>query len=424
MDVLGEKECVSVLRQALGREDFHLERYSVEPASESPIGFMARHLNLVATVRVEGATRDVRFFVKCPPTSGPHLTYVEEMQHFEKELEMYETVIPKMSDKLPHPFRLPIPRCYLTRGKLIILEDLKEKGYRLWDRMVPFDLDHCRSLMTSLARFHAPSFLLQIEATTMVEGNGETVSSAGGIFRVARDRLLTGSGGEMGRRWEKSSVDTMTTAIVGFWPERFGKKGKEVEGRLWEAWGELRELSKPSEKHTNVLCHGDLWANNVMFRGEGADGPDDAVLVDLQLVRFAPPITDILLFLHTSTTATFRAEHSVDLLRTYHDRLREIVGGATLDQLMPLGCLLDVMEEYGLFGKLVSAIWLSFILNSEKVVPMLEEGGSAGEPPDFVSKILKDRGDEVLLNAQASEVYRGRVMESYRECLEHLGLWK
>lgn len=41
----------------------------------------------------------------------------------------------------------------------------------------------------------------------------------------------------------------------------------------------------PSAKHKNVLCHGDLWANNIPFK-YGDDGkPVECCLVDFQLAQ-------------------------------------------------------------------------------------------------------------------------------------------
>ncbi|XP_046389744.1 uncharacterized protein LOC124158617 [Ischnura elegans] len=441
MNSLAEGDCLKALRRALEREDFQLEKFRTESLSDSPIGYMGRHLSLIATVRIGEARRDVRFFVKTPPASGSHLMYLDEMQHFQKELDVYETLVPIMTASLPKGYQLPVPRCFLVKGSskagngeyrrittedLLILEDLKEKGYRMYDNMVPFDLEHCGSLMKSVALLHAPSILLQ--KTAMDRGKGDNFNYIDGTFRLARDTLLTNTGGKMQRLGVKSSVETMTAAVAGLWPDRFGSlnKKKELKERLWKAWEELSELSKPSRTYTNVLCHGDLWANNIMFKydDEETSTPASVVLIDLQLARFAPAMTDLLIFFHMSTTRSFREEHMKNLAVTYHNHLREIVGKDLLDQLMPLTSFLDSMEEYGLFGKLVATDWLSFSLNSEDVAPMMEEGGSDGEPPDFVEKVLKDRGEEVLLNAAANEVYKTRIMESYRECLEHLNLWK
>lgn len=42
----------------------------------------------------------------------------------------------------------------------------------------------------------------------------------------------------------------------------------------------------PSKKHRNVLCHGDLWSHNLLFKYDANRNPVDCCLIDFQLARY------------------------------------------------------------------------------------------------------------------------------------------
>nr|BCX71435.1 adult-specific protein A7 [Ischnura senegalensis] len=374
---------------------------------------MARHISVAASVlAVGGRTSRLPLFIKALPSSSAHRDFLREMQHFDKEMGMYESAVPAMLAALPEGTEPPVPRVFLTkRGDepLIVMEDLRANGYSIWDKMAPMDRGHCLSVLSCLARFHGGALLVQGGAQAIAEGP----------FHMATDTILREEReGPMAAKWVDSSVRTLASAAAGMWPERFG--GAEAQQRmqreLREAWSRVSKMAKPSSRHANAVCHGDLWANNIMFRYDSEGEPVDAKLVDLQLVRYAPPAADILMFLHLSTTKAFRDEHGRDLLLAYYRYLEEAVGKTALEGIMTLNAFLESIEEYALFGKLVGSVWMSIILGSE-------EQRAEGEPIDFATIIMRDRGEKVLSDAARSAVFAHRVAESYEECLRFLSLW-
>lgn len=66
-----------------------------------------------------------------------------------------------------------------------------------------------------------------------------------------------------------------------------------------------------------VLCHGDLWVNNLMFRYNASKQCVGVRLVDLQTMRYSSPAIDILHFFYTSTEFAVRHQHMDQLLRDY-----------------------------------------------------------------------------------------------------------
>ena len=82
-----------------------------------------------------------------------------------------------------------------------------------------------------------------------------------------------------------------------------------------------------------TICHLDPWFNNMLFHykeGKNADGetelvPEEALLLDLQIMACVQPGNDLAHFLMTSTTPELRKNHLDEVLHHYHDKLLKIV---------------------------------------------------------------------------------------------------
>jgi len=65
----------------------------------------------------------------------------------------------------------------------------------------------------------------------------------------------------------------------------------------------IYDITKPSCTKTNVVSHGDLWDNNLMFNN---DMPPYCLLVDYQLLRYSPLAHDIAQFLYLCTDRSLK----------------------------------------------------------------------------------------------------------------------
>lgn len=72
----------------------------------------------------------------------------------------------------------------------------------------------------------------------------------------------------------------------------------------------------------NVLNHGDLWSNNIMFQHNPDSGSTtDALLVDFQLSSIQSPLLDIIYTLFSSSNEHINEVHWEELLQFYHHEL-------------------------------------------------------------------------------------------------------
>lgn len=100
-----------------------------------------------------------------------------------------------------------------------------------------------------------------------------------------------------------------------------------LSGEIFQIMSE-RILSNSDD--FSVVCSGDLWINNLMFRYDGCDRVDDVKFIDLQTVRFTSPVIDILHFLFSSTDKQLRVNKLDQLLTDYTIQLRTCISESNL----------------------------------------------------------------------------------------------
>lgn len=83
------------------------------------------------------------------------------------------------------------------------------------------------------------------------------------------------------------------------------------------------KLYKPNPNNGfNVLCHGDYWINNIMFKYE--DGkPVDLKLLDFQLSTWNSPVIDLLYLIVTSAACDIKVKYFDYFIQYYHKKLIE-----------------------------------------------------------------------------------------------------
>lgn len=83
----------------------------------------------------------------------------------------------------------------------------------------------------------------------------------------------------------------------------------------------LFDAAEPMRNGFCVLCHGDLWLNNLMFKSDGENNPIDVSIIDFQVCFWGSPACDLFCFLLSSVADCVKIEHFDDLIEFYHEAL-------------------------------------------------------------------------------------------------------
>lgn len=132
----------------------------------------------------------------------------------------------------------------------LLLQNLKEIGFNLWDRKKPMDSHHVGAVMAQYGKFHALSYALRKLKPALFSKLTEN------FHNVLNENM---SNTEL----EDSMINTMDRAF------------KAVQGNMAAVAGLKRfmDTSKVFFKQTlkskdkySVMLHGDNWCNNIMFK--------------------------------------------------------------------------------------------------------------------------------------------------------------
>lgn len=211
-------------------------------------------LNIIAKLPPQNAARREQFFARpC----------------FLRESEFYDVIYP-MYEKFQAEKGIDVekdgfhykPACYrsLTEdmNEGLFLEDLKVPGFEMFDRFKEVTKEHVLKVMEALAKFHAISYALKDQKPELLEPYKDMVD----IFFQRDDESM-----EHIKVWFENlkkqayaALDTMDNddlkerARQELKQDFFTQIGASIDG-------------KAAEPYT-VLCHGDCWNNNIMYKYE------------------------------------------------------------------------------------------------------------------------------------------------------------
>ncbi|CAB3368316.1 Hypothetical predicted protein [Cloeon dipterum] len=420
--LLSVGEVQTALKKAVG-PNATMRSYTVKLLGAGKLGYMGEH-GLVQVEYQESrityqATNRTSFFIKRVPDRKIFKDFIINFGLFAKEREIYEKLLPMMCKSLKIS-RMPAPECYvICDEKYLVLEDLNRAGYKLKDKNDCLDLAHCKAVFEAVALLHAGGIAIEAKTGKMMafhmKYNHEIV-----IVKENRAPL------DISAYWNAASLVTtfgLLTKMDEF-KERLADISKEkLLKRLRKVWDEITEIAAGfSAKFTNVLSHGDLWINNIMFKSEDNKAVK-AILVDFQTYRYAPPVLDLLSFLHFTTSRKFRWNHQSELLKFYHSTLVKILLKANVNA--DLAPSLEELEKsaYDLrvLGIGLAVRYLPTVLKQE-VTPEHQHQMSAAEKDGMPQEFIRDSTDLIIRSFARSPVMRSRVLEAMVELVDFLEL--
>ncbi|KYN40301.1 hypothetical protein ALC56_05246 [Trachymyrmex septentrionalis] len=275
----------------------------------------------------ESEEEDLYLIAKMSPPTEFQRQIFDSPFTFKKEIFMYENIVPyyqelekEMGLKENEIFDI-LPKYYQSRLSLtpnvdfddnavILMENLRTRGYYNGDRAKGCDLEHSRVAIRAMARFHALGmatkykrpeyFEILKERSKCVKFNMEEFEhfQADMLKMIAEDSELS----VYVDRCEAAIRDSFTH---GFW------------------------TMTPDEPWSTII-HADFWVNNIMFHRDENGHVDDIKFVDFQNYLFFSPLREMVFFLFSSTEILCE-DHIEELIDLYHETFLAVLNRMDCD---------------------------------------------------------------------------------------------
>lgn len=213
--------------------------------------------SVVVSFVLDGVDEQTSYVVKVNPCHSYQNMEGATNIGFVKEAEFYGKLLPRLNAAMEEASlkTLRFPKYYhscLKVGKeLLFLEDLRRRNFKMYDRRKGLDVAHASLVLEELARLHAASLLLQNKDPEYFQNtllNRDWANAFDGAIAV--DVMFGGHFDNTVAMLEK--IGGYETAIQ--WIRSTKPNIREI----------FTEQLEPSKYH--VLCHGDAWNNNCLFR--------------------------------------------------------------------------------------------------------------------------------------------------------------
>lgn len=207
--------------------------------------------------------KTLNLFCKSAPENAERRKAFDTHKFFKREVILYTKVLPAFltfqkergltGDDLFQAY----PKCYTTviddenEQYLLIMEDLRAKGYEMRPKELPMNLTDCRLLVAGLGRLHGISVAMKDQKPEIFE----EFRQLNDISRPLLEKTMAAT--------FEFSYDSALKVVK----DPTHKKIVEKTRTNYAEW--LRDcLAEDAAPRLGVLTHGDCWNNNLMFRYE------------------------------------------------------------------------------------------------------------------------------------------------------------
>ncbi|ROT72735.1 hypothetical protein C7M84_008850 [Penaeus vannamei] len=367
--------------------------------------------SVVVCFALDGVEEQTSYVVKVNPCHGyPNMEAATNIG-FVKEAEFYGKLLPRLNAAMAEASleTLRLPKYYhscLEVGKeLLFLEDLRRRSFKMYDRRRGLDVAHAVLVLKELAKLHAASLLLQNEDPEYFQNTllqKDWSNAFDGVIDV--DVMFGGHFDNTVAMLEK--IGGYETAI------------KWIQSTKPNIRGILGDQLEPSKYH--VLCHGDAWNNNCLFRYNEAGDPEEVMLVDLQLNHRVSFGNDLNYFLYTSLAGDVRRPNLDALLETYRGHFNTVMEAGAGGK----GCLskVEVQKEFrskNIIGAIFGMLTVNFVLlDPASLEKYAENDTKQGEGEKDLNKDFEKLKEYFLAMIDTNPLIRPRLLAMFDEFKE------
>ncbi|XP_065361327.1 uncharacterized protein LOC135954987 [Calliphora vicina] len=253
--------------------------------------------------------------------------------------------------------------------EFIICEDLTLSDYRQNSRTDMPTYDLVSATFRAIAKMHAMSFVLQQRKPELFAMLANEMSD--NLFTPDMEPLTV----EFGKKYIRR------TRVMLEQDPKASRKQIEALKTLESNFKEicLQCVDGKRVAPYAVLCHGDFWNNNILYKYDLQHQATSAKLIDFQLSRYASPILDLVHYLYACTERDLRNKHFMEFMDIYHQTLTQHIQfyGLNIEEIYPKSIFLQQLKDFGIYGFCMAAFSIPFFISNTSELPDLDEVASA-----------------------------------------------
>ncbi|XP_061717057.1 uncharacterized protein LOC133524916 [Cydia pomonella] len=311
-EVLADPQ-IKLVESALQKQGFTNGKIIVEPVGQKGDNYVA-HVKRFIYEAEDGTT--FKMIGKVAPVAEQIRLMMNTMVLFNNETVMYNLVLPKLNDiqnsaGATDDEKVRFPTCYgvVTEEpyEFILLEDLKEAGFEMLDRLKPLTNESVRLIVKDLAKYHSLSYAFKNSEPEIYENYSNKLKNMWTIMSAEPESQQFFESGE--------------NDLLKMMHDVSDKYKNVLRGSLTQIAAIAKKLqSYEKGSKFSVILQGDCWNNNILFRLE--DGkPVEDVMIDYQLSNESSPASDLLYLIFNCTDHATRLKHYQEWIDYYHENL-------------------------------------------------------------------------------------------------------
>lgn len=245
---------------------------------------------------------------------------------------------------------------------ILVMENVKKRGYVMFDKMRILPLDHFLLTMTNIAHFHGRwlAYRWLGEKSSLGEGAWTqqqfktALNTQKRVPKFVYNQLMNGTHKTVKRILQLEGREELVDKVDTFFKVSVRRQLNHFLGNV----------SSP----VDTCCHGDFWSNNIMFNYDAEGKVSKSILVDFQMINFGHPAYDVLYMMYISTDMEFRNAHMAECLATYWTTL-----SSYLDQFKPKDLVYDEamfhadIKEYKTIAFVLATTLLPNVLSGSQI---------------------------------------------------------
>ncbi|KAJ6641296.1 hypothetical protein Bhyg_06232 [Pseudolycoriella hygida] len=301
-----------ILRVDFPTESIIIQKYYLNAALPYGENYSSQMIRAKVDYTINSASKQISFIIKAAQTcDNLDEKMVNEMKEvFRKEMTVYDKVLTKVRELLKEiddKTKLH-GRCYKTNEDIgyLIFEDLSAVGFCNVDRRTGLDMTHLKLVLSVAAKYHAATVVLVEKEPSLKTFFKDHVTESGESFLRKMLTNVVVAQKEFCKR--KPHLEYLVPKLNG------------IENTFFNR---ICETTTRNDNDFNVIVHGDLWSNNIMFKYDKNGDVEDTVLVDFQLCYYGSPALDLTYCMYTSSHNDVTESDWDILVQCYSKELRK-----------------------------------------------------------------------------------------------------